>query len=423
MVEYFNVRPPTIPKCDLTQKSMAQRLHWSPHTPFFKPNLSSTPPHRFPVHPRSRPTRPLQFSNLPHKSLRFTLHRSESKFPPPSPSYSPSAMARLPDLPPLPPPPTFYWGETPEEEFYKSQNVRNSKSYFETPNGRIFTQSWLPIDENQPIKAAVFMNHGYRNDISWCFQKICIAYANWGYAVFAADLLGHGRSDGIRAYVGDMDKAAATSMEYFLSVRRSERYCELPAFLFGESMGGLITMLMYLQSEPDTWTGLIFSAALFVTPEKLTPSKLHITMYGLLFGLADTWAVMPETYKGPVNAIRDLEKLKIIAVNPKRYMGKHRVGTMREVLRATNFVQNNFHKVTVPFLALHGTSDEVTSPSGSQMLYEKASTEDKTLKLYEGMYHSLIQGEPDEAANRVLADMRKWIDEKVVQYGPKSNNN
>ncbi|KAJ0595283.1 putative 2-acylglycerol O-acyltransferase [Helianthus annuus] len=182
-------------------------------------------------------------------------------------------MAKL-ELPPLPPPPPFYWGETPEEEYYKSQNVRNNKLYFQTPYGKIFTQSWLPLDETQPIKGVVFMNHGYRNDTSWCFQKICIAYANWGYAVYAADMLGHGRSEGIRAYVGDMEKVATTSLSYFVSVRNSEKYCKLPAFLFGESMGGLVAMLMYLQSEPDTWTGLIFSAPLFVTPEKCTPSKV-----------------------------------------------------------------------------------------------------------------------------------------------------
>ncbi|KAI3773387.1 hypothetical protein L1987_47914 [Smallanthus sonchifolius] len=398
---------------------MAQRLLWvPPHTSSFKPNISSTLPHRLVVHPRSRSTRPLQFSNLLHKSLPCTVLRSSENFQLPSPS----AMAKFPDLPPLPPPPPFYWGETPEEEFYKSQGVLNSKSYFETPNGKLFTQSWLPIDENQPIKAAVFMTHGYRNDTSWCFQKICIEYAKWGYAVFAADMLGHGLSDGVRAYIGDMNMVAATSLSYFLSVRRSETYCKLPAFLFGESLGGLVTMLMYLQSEPDTWTGVIFSAPLFVTPEKLTPSKLHITMYGLLFGLADTWAVMPDM-KGPVNGIRDPEKLKIIAVNPNRYTGKNRVGTMREVARMTDFIQNNFHKVKVPFLTLHGTADGITCPSGSQMLYDKASSEDKTLKLYEGMYHSLTQGEPDEAANRVLADMRKWIDEKTVQYGLKSNDN
>ncbi|KAJ0586572.1 putative 2-acylglycerol O-acyltransferase [Helianthus annuus] len=331
-------------------------------------------------------------------------------------------MAPSPDLPPLPPPPPFFWGETPEEEYYKSQGVRNNKLYFQTPNGKIFTQSWLPIDENQPVKATVFMTHGYGSDTSWCFQKICIEYAKWGYAVFAADLLGHGRSDGLHGYLGDMDKVAAASLSYFLSVRQSDTYCKLPAFLFGESMGGLITMLMYFQSDPDTWTGLIFSAPLFVIPENMIPSKLHLTMYGLLFGFADTWAAMPDN-KMVGKAIRDPEKLKIIAVNPKRYAGRPRVGTMREVVRVTNYVQNNFHKVKAPFLTLHGTSDGVTCPTGSQMLYEKASSEDKTLKLYEGMYHSLIQGEPDEAASLVLADMRKWIDERTEKYGAKSNGN
>ncbi|KAL4559948.1 hypothetical protein LXL04_032094 [Taraxacum kok-saghyz] len=410
---------------------MTQQLHWTPHKSFFKAtNLSGTP-HPFMVNPRSRftypinrskknSTNPVHRSNCPSPFINSSIVRKGKEVHPPPTSSS--TMPPPPNLSPFPPATTFFWGETPEEEFYKTQGVRNSKSYFETPNGKIFTQSWLPLDEDQPVKAAVFMTHGYGSDTSWCFQKICIEYAKWGYAVFAADLLGHGRSDGIHGYLGDMDKVAATSLSYFLSVRRSETYCKLPAFLFGESMGGMITMLMYFQSEPDTWTGLIFSAPLFVIPENMIPSKLHLTLYGLLFGFADTWAAMPDN-KMVGKAIRDPEKLKIIAVNPKRYAGRPRVGTMREVVRVTNYIQDNFHKVTAPFLALHGTADGVTCPTGSQMLYEKASSEDKSLKLYEGMYHSLIQGEPDEAANLVLADMRAWIDEKAEKYGPKSNGN
>ncbi|PWA67752.1 serine aminopeptidase, S33, Alpha/Beta hydrolase fold protein [Artemisia annua] len=323
----------------------------------------------------------------------------------------------------LPPPPPFFWGETPEEEYYASQGVRNSKLYFETPNGKIFTQSWHPLDPNQPIKATVFMTHGYTNDTSWSFQKICIAYAKWGYAVYAADLIGHGRSDGLHGYIGDMEKAAATSLSYFVSVRQSEHYSTLPAFLFGESMGGLITMLMYFQSDPDMWTGLIFSAPLFVIPEAMIPSKLHLTMYGLLFGLADTWAAMPEPRR-PTMGGRDVQKLKVKAMNPKRYSGKPRVGTMREVAKWTNYVQQNFDKVKVPFLIAHGTADPMACPSGSEMLYEKASTakEDKCLKQYEGMSHLLITGESDEAAEVVLADMKGWIDEMSKKFSPKSTD-
>ncbi|KAK3026100.1 hypothetical protein RJ639_040772 [Escallonia herrerae] len=315
-----------------------------------------------------------------------------------------------------PPPPQNFWGDMPEEEYYTSQGVRNAKAYFDTPHGKIFTQSFIPL--HLPVKGTVFMTHGYGSDSGWLFQRICIEFATWGYAVFAADLLGHGRSDGIRCYVGDMEKVASASLAYFVSVRRSDAYKHLPAFLFGESLGGAATMIMYFQSEPDTWTGLIFSAPLFVIPEAMKPSKVRLFLYGLLFGAADTWALMPDN-KMVGKAIRDPEKLKIIGGNPRRYTGPPRVGTMREVARVTEYIQNNFNKVTVPFLTAHGTADGVTCPTGSQMLYEKAASTDKTLKMYEGMYHSLIQGEPDENAKIVLGDMGAWIDERVERYGPK----
>nr|XP_043623190.1 caffeoylshikimate esterase-like [Erigeron canadensis] len=328
-------------------------------------------------------------------------------------------MPPPPNLPTLPPPPPFFWGKTPEDEYYKSQGVRNSKSYFQTPYAKIFTQSWHPLDETQPLKAVVFMTHGYASDSSWCFQNICIAYAKWGYAVYAADLIGHGRTDGLHGYIGDMDKAAATSLSFFIKVRESEQYRDLPAFLLGESMGALITMLMFFQSYVDTWTGLIFLSPLFVTPPDMTPSKLHLIIYGLLYGLADTWAVMPNPPM-VTKAVRDMEKLKILAVNPKLYTGKPRVGTMREVVRVTAYVRKNFDKVRVPFFTAHGLADGLASHTGSEMLYDKAGTpeEDKALKLYEGMYHSLINGEPDECVDLVLADMKAWIDEMAQKYGP-----
>ncbi|XP_010462130.1 PREDICTED: caffeoylshikimate esterase-like [Camelina sativa] len=324
-------------------------------------------------------------------------------------------MNSAPTTPPAPPP--NFWGDMPEEEYYTSQGVRNTKSYFETPNGKLFTQSFLPLDGK--IKGTVYMSHGYGSDTGWMFQKICMRFCSWGYAAFAADILGHGRSDGIRCYMGDMDKVAGASLAFFKHVRCSDPYKDLPAFLFGESMGGLVTILMYFQSEPGTWTGLIFSAPLFVIPEDMKPSKPHLFAYSLLFGLADTWAAMPDK-KMVGMSVKDPEKLKIIAANPRRYTGPPRVGTMRELLRKTEYVQENFGRVTIPVFTAHGTSDGVTCPTSSKLLYEKASSADKTLKIYEGMYHSLIQGETDENAEIVLKDMREWIDERVKRYGLKT---
>ncbi|KAJ0987983.1 hypothetical protein J5N97_006339 [Dioscorea zingiberensis] len=314
----------------------------------------------------------------------------------------------------------FFWGNEPsEEEYYAANGVVNHQSYYASPHGRLFTQSFHHRDPatGEPaanVKGLVFMTHGYGSDTGWLFQKIAISYANWGYAVYCADVLGHGRSDGLRCYLGDMEKIAAASLSFFVSVRRDHH--SLPAFLFGESMGGAVTLLMYLRSDPGTWTGLIFAAPLFVIPEDMKPSKLHLFVYGLLFGLADTWAAMPDN-KMVGKAIKDPEKLRVIASNPRRYTGKPRVGTMRELLRLCDYFKENFSKVTVPFFTGHGTDDGVTSPEGSKMLYEMASSDDKTLKIYEGMYHSLIQGETEENSQRVLADMREWIDERVKRCG------
>ena len=66
---------------------------------------------------------------------------------------------------------------------------------------------------------------------------------------------------------------------------------------------------MYFQSDPDTWTVLIFSAPLFVIPEDMKPSKPHL--------LADTWTAMLDN-KMVGKAIHHPEKLKIIASNPQR---------------------------------------------------------------------------------------------------------
>nr|XP_017218820.1 PREDICTED: caffeoylshikimate esterase-like [Daucus carota subsp. sativus] len=174
-----------------------------------------------------------------------------------------------------------FWGDLPEEDYYASQGVKNSKQYFQTPHGKIFTQSFSPLSANSPVKASVFMTHGYGSDSGWLFQKICISFATWGYAVFAADLLGHGRSEGLHGYLGDVDKVAAASLSYFVSVRKSGEYEKMPAFLFGESMGGMITMIMYFQSEAGLWTGLIFSAPLFVIPQAMIPSKVLLCLRNL----------------------------------------------------------------------------------------------------------------------------------------------
>jgi alpha-beta hydrolase superfamily lysophospholipase len=74
----------------------------------------------------------------------------------------------------------------------------------------------------------------------------------------------------------------------------------------------------------------------------------------------------------------------------------------------------NFEQVTLPFLVLHGEEDTVTDPDVSKALYDKASSVDKTMKLYPGMWHGLTSGEPDENIELVFGDIISWLDERAT---------
>lgn len=69
-------------------------------------------------------------------------------------------------------------------------------------------------------------------------------------------------------------------------------------------------------------------------------------------------------------------------------------------------------QVSSPLLILHGAADKVTDPLVSQFLYNKASSNDKTLKLYEGGYHGILEGEPDHVILTVLGDIISWLDHR-----------
>ena len=70
-------------------------------------------------------------------------------------------------------------------------------------------------------------------------------------------------------------------------------------------------------------------------------------------------------------------------------------------------------QVSSPLLILHGAADRVTDPLVSQFLYEKASSRDKSLKLYEDGFHCILEGEPDDRIFSVLEDIITWLDDRT----------
>lgn len=67
-------------------------------------------------------------------------------------------------------------------------------------------------------------------------------------------------------------------------------------------------------------------------------------------------------------------------------------------------------QVSSPLLVLHGAADKVTDPTVSKFLYDTACSQDKTMKIYDGGYHSILEGEPDERISTVISDIVSWLD-------------
>ena len=84
--------------------------------------------------------------------------------------------------------------------------------------------------------------------------------------------------------------------------------------------------------------------------------------------------------------------------------------TLAEMVRADERLKKECRRMTLPVLILHGTADQAAKPSGSQCFYDNAGSTDKTLKLYDGHFHDLLNDIDKEV---VMADILAWIDERL----------
>ncbi|BAT93769.1 hypothetical protein VIGAN_08030000 [Vigna angularis var. angularis] len=178
----------------------------------------------------------------------------------------------------------------------------------------------------------------------------------------------------------------------------------------GQSMGGAIALKVHLK-EPNTWDGVILVAPMCKIAEGMLPPTAVLKVLSILS------KVMPKAKLFPHKDISELtfrepRKRKVAGYNVISYDDPTRLKTGMELLSATQEIELQLHKVSAPLLILHGAADKVTDPLVSQFLYEKASSKDKTLKIYEGGYHGILEGEPDDRISAVHNDIISWLDSR-----------
>jgi len=161
--------------------------------------------------------------------------------------------------------------------------------------------------------------------------------------------------------------------------------------------------------QPLAWDGTILVAPMCKIAENVTPPQKVLQVLKFLSRLLPKQKLFPQKDISEL-AFRDLKKRKMAVYNVIAYKDKLRLRTAMELLKTTAEIENQLNKVSSPLLILHGDADQVTDPSVSKTLYESSISIDKTLKLYEGGYHCILEGEPDERIFQALDDITSWLD-------------
>ncbi|MFQ5952948.1 MAG: alpha/beta hydrolase, partial [Candidatus Omnitrophota bacterium] len=264
----------------------------------------------------------------------------------------------------------------------------NEETFKTTDCLDIFAQWWRPGAEP---KAVVVIVHGYAEHSSR-YTHVAEYLIRHGYAVYAFDLRGHGRSEGTRAFVRSFDDYLADLACFLTRVNKREQ--GKPIFLLGHSMGGTIVTLFAVTRQSDV-RGLILSGTLLKTPEDISSLSLYFSRIASYI-----FPKLPVIKKVDSRLIsRDPRVVARYENDPLVYRGNMLAGEAAQINRAINLIRIRMESISLPLLILHGTADGLVDVEGSKELYNRAGSADKTLKLYESFYHEVLN-EPDK--ERVL---------------------
>jgi len=278
----------------------------------------------------------------------------------------------------------------------KMTTTPNEERIQSTKGIKIFVRSWRPETTPRGVVAichGVLSHSGY---YMWVAEQLVAS----GYAVYALDLRGRGESEGERYFVESIDDYVS-DVAALVKLAKS-REPGLPVFLLGHSAGGVTSCIYALDNQAEL-AGLICESFAF----RVSAPDFALTALKGLEHVAPHVHVL----KLPIDAFsRDPKVVDAMRNDPLLAHEVQPIGTVAEFARAGDRLTKEFSLITLPVFILHGTADKATKPAGSQEFFDAAGSTDKTLKMYDGHFHDLLN---DVGKEVVMSDITKWIGARV----------
>lgn len=255
------------------------------------------------------------------------------------------------------------------------------------------TVAWTPAAS---AKAAIVIAHGLAEHIGRYEHVAQFFVDTHGYAVYGIDHRGHGQSQGLRTYFDSFDQPVADFKRYVDTLK--PQHSKL--FLYGHSMGSLIALL-YVLKYPQDFAALVSTG---------TPLDADTTVAAPVIALATLLdKIIPKVNFLPLDSSALSHDAAVVAAydaDPLVDRKPTRIHMGMGIMHGAQEVKRRLAEITLPLLILHGGADKICPPSGSRVLHNGAGAADKTLHIYDGLYHEIHN---EKERGEVLARIAAWL--------------
>ncbi len=248
--------------------------------------------------------------------------------------------------------------------------------------------------------ANILIIHGL-GEHSGRYLKLAEDFNKSGFNAFSFDLRGHGKSGGKRGHIMNFDEYLYDLHNFKqMLYKRSPK----PIFILGHSMGGLIAMNFAIKN-PAEIQGLITSSPLFRIRAKVPEwkKKLGVFLSSRIPSLSMSNGLNPDHLSHAPEVVKAY-------INDPLVHTKVTARWFTEITKAMEETFRTAQRLNVPVLMLHGGSDLLTDPKGSEEIYGLLTVRDKTLKIYNGYYHEIYN---EVERERPVADTIEWIRKRL----------
>ncbi len=256
---------------------------------------------------------------------------------------------------------------------------------FAGSEGAVHYERWAP--DEPPVRIVIIV-HGYA-EYAARYGHVADALTACGSIVYGEDHLGHGRSGGERALIVDFEHVV-DDLRALVDIAVGE-YSGLPVVMIGHSMGGLLSA-RFAQRYPDQLAGIVLLGAVIGdwhwAREVLQQPELPPE---------------PTSFSG---MSRDDAAVEAYASDPLIYRGSYKRPLLEAEVVALDRFQAGIGALTMPVLFCHGTEDPFVDYRTSLAAVESMPSEDKTIRLYEGARHELVN---ETNRDEVIAEILNFV--------------